>query len=112
MKVLHTQRVMNLCLASWGSKSVSTGVTLRQRVQQRLGLLEVGGVKAFGEPAVDLHQELAGLSALAQVLPEPTQAHCRPQFQRLRLLVMSDIEGLMKTGFRLRVRGAESRVRS
>jgi hypothetical protein len=53
MKMLHTQGVMNTHLALLGSKVVSTGVALRQRIQQRLGLLEVGGVKALGEPAVD-----------------------------------------------------------
>jgi hypothetical protein len=36
-----------------GRKGVSTGVALRQRLQQRLRLLEVGGVEALGEPAVD-----------------------------------------------------------
>jgi hypothetical protein len=46
MKALHTQGVMNTCPASLGRKDVSTGVALRQRDQQRLGLLEVDGVKA------------------------------------------------------------------
>ena len=36
-----------------GRQGVSDSVALRQRRQQRLGLLEVGGVKALGEPAVD-----------------------------------------------------------
>jgi hypothetical protein len=34
------------------------GFPSRERFEQRLGLLEVGGVKALGEPAVDLGQEL------------------------------------------------------
>ena len=53
MKVLHTQWVMSLRLALLVSKGVSTGVALRQRVQQCLGLLQVGGVKALGEPVVN-----------------------------------------------------------
>jgi hypothetical protein len=53
MKVLHTQGVMNTCPALLGSKGVSISVALRQRLQQRLGLLEVSGVKALGEPAID-----------------------------------------------------------
>ena len=53
MKVLYPQGVMNMCPALWGSKGVSTGVALRQRVQQCLCLLQVGCVKALGEPAVD-----------------------------------------------------------
>ena len=53
MKVLHTQWVMNARLALLGSKGVSTGVALRQPLQQCLRFLEVRGVKALGEPAVD-----------------------------------------------------------
>ena len=40
-----------------------------QLLQQRLGLLEVRGVKAFGEPAVDWLQQRMGLGALALLLP-------------------------------------------
>ena len=40
-------------------------ITSRQLIEQRLGLLEVGGVKALGEPAVDRGQQLAGLGSLA-----------------------------------------------
>ena len=58
-----------------GSKDVSAGVALRQRVQQCLGLLQVGGVKALGEPAVDRGQQLTRLAALALVLPQARQAH-------------------------------------
>jgi hypothetical protein len=31
--------------------------------------LKVGGVKALGEPAIDLGQELMGIGALALLLP-------------------------------------------
>ena len=41
MKVLHTQWVMNVRLALLGSKGVSTGIVLRQRVQQCLRLLDL-----------------------------------------------------------------------
>jgi hypothetical protein len=40
-----------------------------QRVQQRLGLLQICRLKPLGEPAVDRRQELAGLFMLALVLP-------------------------------------------
>ena len=43
-------------------------------LQQRLSLLEVGRVEALGEPAIDLRQQLAGLSALALALPQATCA--------------------------------------
>jgi len=56
MKVLHTQRVMNTCLALLGSKGVSTGIVLRQRIQQCLRLLQISRVKALGEPVVDRGQ--------------------------------------------------------
>jgi hypothetical protein len=53
---------------------VSTGIALRQHVQQRLGLLEVGGVKALGEPAVDRRQQRMGFGLLALLLPQPRLA--------------------------------------
>jgi hypothetical protein len=53
MKVLYTQGVMNTRPALLGRKDVSTGIALRQRVQQCLRLLQVGGVKPLGEPAID-----------------------------------------------------------
>ena len=73
MKVLHTQGVMNTRLALLGSMGVSTGVALRQRVQQCLCLLQVSGVKAFGEPAVDGCQEVIGFLAFALLLPESSE---------------------------------------
>src|SRR5437867_695048 len=58
----------------------------RQRIEQCPGLLEVKGVEPFGEPAVDLGQELTGFGALVLLLPQPTQAQRRPQLPRLGLL--------------------------
>src|ERR1041384_4981851 len=46
----------------------------RQRIEQRLGLLEGGGVKPLGKPAVELGQELTGCVALALLLPQASQA--------------------------------------
>src|SRR5437588_10685979 len=74
----------------------SSPVLHAQRVQQRLGLLEVGSGKAFGEPAIDLGQEQVYLDALALLLPQPAQTQRRPQFQRLRLLAAGHREGLLK----------------
>src|SRR5215831_4311556 len=90
MKVLHTQRVMNPCLALWGSKGVSTGVALRQRVQQCLHILQVSRIKSFGEPAVDRREQLVGLTAFALLLPQPAQARGGAQFPRLGLLVAGE----------------------
>ena len=74
MKVLHLQGVMNIRPALLGRKGVSTGVALRQRVQQRLGLLQVGGVKPLGEPLVDWRKEVISFLAFALALPEASQA--------------------------------------
>src|SRR5215510_13272212 len=76
-----------------------------QLFQQGLGLLQVGGVKALREPAVDRGQELARVKALALLLPEASEAHGGPQLQRLRPLAAGDGEGLTKTGFRFAERG-------
>ena len=46
--------------------------------QQRFGLLEVGRVKALGEPAIDRCQERAGFDPLALVLLQARQAHRGP----------------------------------
>jgi hypothetical protein len=44
-------------------------------VQQRLGVLQVGGVGALGEPEVDWSEEVMGLSAPPLAAPQPRQAH-------------------------------------
>jgi hypothetical protein len=46
-----------------------------QLVQQGFCLLQVGGVKALGESGIDRRQQLSGFSALALLLPQPTEAH-------------------------------------
>src|SRR5262245_22547920 len=73
-----------------------------QLLQQRLGLPEVGGVKAFAEPAIDWCQQLAGFLALAPLLPQAAQAHGSPQFQRLGVLTTGNDKGLVKTSLSLR----------
>jgi hypothetical protein len=67
--------------------------------QQRLGLLQVGGVKALGEPAVDRRQQLARFGALALLLPQAAQADGGPQLQRLGLPVARHGEDLLETDF-------------
>ena len=41
----------------------------RELFQQGFGLLEVGGIKALGEPAIDGCQQLISISALVLALP-------------------------------------------
>ena len=78
MKVLHTQGVMNTRPALLGRKGVSTGVALRQRVQQCLCLLQVSGVKPLGEPVVDRCQQVVGFLLLALLLPQAGSGSSRP----------------------------------
>jgi hypothetical protein len=47
----------------------------RQRVEQYLGLFQVERVEAFGEPAVDGREQIAGRVALALIAPQPRHAH-------------------------------------
>ena len=65
MKVLHHQEVMNTRSPWLGSKGVSTSVALCQCVQQCLRLLQVSGVKALGEPAIDRRQQRMGRGVYA-----------------------------------------------
>jgi hypothetical protein len=59
--------------------------------EQSRGLWQVSDIKALGEPAIDLRQQLSGGIPLALALPQTTQAYRSPQFQRLRLLVTTAI---------------------
>jgi CreA protein len=65
---------------------VSTSVALRQCLQQRLGILEIGRVEALGEPAVDRRQQVVSLLALTLLLPQASEAHGSTEFQRPGLL--------------------------
>src|SRR5262245_47574272 len=86
----------------WGSPQPKLHTTLGpQLCQQGLGLLEVGRVKALGEPAVYLRQQLACRGPLPLPLPEPREAQGGAQLQCLGLLPAGDLEGLLETGFHL-----------
>jgi hypothetical protein len=56
-------------------------VALRQRLQQRLGFLEVSGVKALGEVIVDWYQEVMGFLAFPLLLPETSEAGGSTEFK-------------------------------
>ena len=64
-----------------------------QLVEQRLRLFQIGGVEAFGEPAVDRREEIAGFGAAALVAAEPGEAHGGAQFPELGLLLLGDAQG-------------------
>ena len=59
--------------------------------------MQIFGVKAFREPAVNLRQLLPGFLLLALLLPQPREAHHRAEFERLGLLFLGDGDGRMKT---------------
>ena len=71
--------------------------------QQSFGLLQVGGVKALGEPAVDRRQQRARFVPLALLLPQATEAHGGAQLQRFGLLAVGDVQGPLQPGFRFRL---------
>src|SRR5262245_34691435 len=103
MKILYIHGFMNTCPALLGSKGVSTGVALRQCVQQYLRLLQVSGVKALGEPAVDGCQQCVSFGTLALLLPQASEAHGGPQLERFCILAAGDVQGPPQPGFRLRL---------
>src|ERR1043166_6605987 len=74
---------------------------LPQLVEQRLRVLQVARVEAFGEPGVERGEEGAGRVALALALPEPRQAGGGAQLERLGLLPPCDLEGKAEERLRL-----------
>src|SRR6266567_271293 len=96
MKVLHTQGVMKPYPALEGSKSASAGGALRQRLLQRLGLLEIRRVKPLGEPRVHRRQQVVGLLALPLGLPQAGQAGGGAQLPGAGLLLARDGQGLLE----------------
>jgi len=47
-------------------------------LQQRLGVPEIGGVKALGKPRVDVSQQVVRLPPFPLLVPEATQTHGGP----------------------------------
>jgi hypothetical protein len=58
-----------------GRKGVVAGVTLRQRLQQRLRILQVCRIKPLGKPVIHRGEQAMGFLALALLLPQAAQAH-------------------------------------
>ena len=78
------------------SKGVSLGGALRQRVQQGFGFLEVSGVKALGEPAIDRGENIVGFDALALITPKVSKSGGGTQFPAPRILLSSDLDRRLK----------------
>src|SRR6266480_3958746 len=84
-------------------------------VEQRLRVVQVTRVEAFGEPGVERGEEGAGRVALALALPEPRQGGGGAQLERLGLLPPGDLEGLAQERLRLLDRipvGVEENLRA
>src|SRR4030095_13732402 len=58
---------------------VSITVLCPRLTEQCLGFLEVGGIKALGEPAVDRREQHVGFATLALLLLQASKAHGRAQ---------------------------------
>src|SRR6516164_5449359 len=68
---------------------------LGQFVEQRLGLFQVGGVEAFGEPAEDWGEQGDCLLPPALLSPQAGEAHSTAQFPGLRVLPACDVDTLL-----------------
>jgi len=62
--------------------ALASGRDLRELRQQPFGLLEIGCVKALGEPGVDPGQNVVFVPPFPLLVPEPTQAHSGVQLER------------------------------
>ena len=87
------------CNKSGQCRDCGSGVQL---IEQRLGLLQIERVEAFGEPAIDWGEKIAGLIPLALIAPEPRHAHRRAQLPGLCLLLARDRERTLEIRFRFR----------
>ena len=63
-------------------------------IEQRSRVLEVGGVEAFGEPAVDRREQIASRGVAALVAAQSGKARGGAQFPELGLLLPGDAKGL------------------
>src|SRR6516162_5633559 len=75
---LTTEREARLCI---------------ELVEQRLCLFEIGGVEAFGEPAVDRCEQIASFAVAALVAAQPGEARGGAQFVAPCALLAGNREG-------------------
>jgi hypothetical protein len=74
-----------------------------QLIEQCLGVLQVGGVEALGEPAIDRCQQRMRLCALALVMPRPREAGRGALFPELGVLLLCECKRLAIAGLRCRM---------
>ncbi len=73
---------------------------LLKLVEQSLGVVQVGGVEAFGEPVVDVGEHRARLVATALRCEQSREAHRRAQFPCLRAHRLRERDRLAKVSLR------------
>ena len=74
---------------------------LRQLVEQRFRLTQVRSIESFAELSVDLFEKTTRLYRLALISMHTCHAECSAQLEGPRLLVLGDLDGLLKTAFRI-----------
>src|SRR2546429_1418259 len=86
-----------------GRQGGSAGIALCQRLQQRLGLLEIGGINPFRKPTVDITEYLPRFVELPLLVPKPSKTGRRTEFPGFRRLVVGYCNTMMETRFRFSV---------
>src|SRR5262249_23267143 len=71
-----------------------------QVIEERLGLLQVKRVEAFGEPAIDGREQVASLGALALIAPEAGEVESCTQLPEFGALPLRHCYRVVKTIFR------------
>ena len=69
-----------------------------QLVEQRLGVFQVGGVEALGEPVVDFGEHRARFVATTLRCEQPREARRRAQLPGLRLHLLGERDRLAEVG--------------
>jgi hypothetical protein len=71
---------------------LACGRQSRQLLEQRLRLLQIERIEAFGEPAIDGRKKIAGLIPFALIAVEPRHAYRRAHSPGLCLLLTGNGE--------------------
>jgi hypothetical protein len=67
-----------------------------QSIKQRLGFLQVSRVKTLGKPLVHRCQQVIPFLVLVLLVPQTSQAHGGPEFERFGLLLTSYVDGVLE----------------
>src|SRR5215469_11128594 len=77
-----------------------SSLVISQLLQQRLGVLQIGGVEALGEPVVDLGEHRTRIVKAIRIAQQSRKARCRAQFKHLRAHVARQSDSFAKVCFR------------